>query len=597
MRNPLVAWLSLSILLSLAGLPVHADNFRAELNRTRVGADETLTLHLSADGALDGTPDLKPLTQDFEILSQGTGTSMSVINGAMSHTREWTLELAPRRTGRLQIPAIALDGRQTTPIPVDVVAADQAATGSGPKPVFVDTTVEQTAPYVQQPVVYRVRVLYREQPWRAALADPQVEGATLDRQGEDQNYTETIQGQTYTVIERRYLVVPQRSGPIIIRGPRLEALLPQGRPAARRGPLTDFGDIFGGVLSPNGAGAGRRVIEHGPDRTIEVRAQPAGSTGAWLPAESVQLSDEWTPSPPRFRAGEPVTRTLVITARGATAAQLPTLDPGTLADAKVYPELPKVEDLPGPAPSALKTLKIALVPTHSGPLTLPEIRLPWWDTGADEGRVAIIPARTVQVEPAVDEPAHPEPEPRPETAGLPAAPTAPAAAQRATDTPQTPAPTGGAGPTSELNVPWPWVALFFALAWLGTLVWAILRRRNQGRPAAAPHRDQTMSAARAQVCRACAAADPRAARTALLAWAQACWPRHPPRGLGDLAAHLGLEATMLDPIDRAIYAAPGETWDGAATWRLLEPVLVTPERPGRRPRTDPLPDLYPQPGR
>ena len=596
MRKPLVVWLSLSILLSLTGLPVQADDFRAELNRARVGADETLTLRLSADGALDGTPDLKPLTQDFEILSQGTGTSMSLINGAMSRTREWTLELAPRRPGRLTIPAIALDGRQSTPITVDVVPADQAATGSEPKPVFVDTAVEQTAPYVQQPVVYRVRVLYREQPRRAALADPQAEGATLDRLGEDHNYTETIQGQTYTVIERRYLVVPQRSGPLIIRGPRLEALLPDGRPAARRGPLADFDDIFGGVLSPSGPGVGRRVIERGPDRTIEVRAQPAGSTGAWLPAESVQLSDEWTPSPPRFRVGEPVTRTLVITARGATAAQLPTLDPGTLAGAKVYPEVPKVEDLPGPAPSALKTLKVALVPTRSGPLTLPEIRLPWWDTGADEGRVAVIPARTVQVEPAVGEPARPDAAPRPETAGLPAVPTAPAAAQRATDTPQTPAATGDAAPTPDLDGPWPWVALFFALAWLGTLLWAILRRRDQGRPAAAPHRDQTLSAARSRLRRACAAADPRCARTALLAWAQTRWPEHPPRGLGDLAARLGLGASVLDPIDRAIYAATGETWDGAATWRLLEPVLATHERPGHGPRTDPLPDLYPQPG-
>ena len=267
----------------------------------------------------------------------------------------------------------------------------------------------------------------------------------------------------------------------------MEALPPDGRSAARRGPTADFNDAFGDLLSRNGAGSGRRVIELGPDRTIEVRPQPDGNVGAWLPAESVQLSDEWTPNPPRFRVGEPVTRTLVITARGATAAQLPTLDTGPLEGVQVYPEQPKVEDLPGTAPAALKTLKIALVPTRSGALTLPEVHLAWWDTTTDQPRDAVIPARKFQVEPAVGEPARPAPGPQPETAGQPAAATAPVA-QSATDASPPPAGASAAKTSPERDVPWPWVALFFALAWLATLAWAILRRHNQGRPAAAPHR-------------------------------------------------------------------------------------------------------------
>ena len=114
MRNPFATWLLVSILLSLAGFSAQAAEFSAELDRTRVGVDETLTLRLSAVGSLAGTPDLSPLQQDFEVLSQGTGTSMSFVNGAMSHTREWTLELAPRRTGRLQNPRHRL-GRQANP--------------------------------------------------------------------------------------------------------------------------------------------------------------------------------------------------------------------------------------------------------------------------------------------------------------------------------------------------------------------------------------------------------------------------------------------------------------------------------------------------
>jgi hypothetical protein len=592
------------MLLLLVGPARAADDFSAELDRTQVRANETLTLRLRAAGRLGGEPDLTPLNQDFEILNQSSGSRMSIVNGAVSQTREWTLELAPRRDGRLQVPPLSLSGKQTSPVTVEVVPADQAAAGTGSKPIFMDTQVENTTPYVQQSFVYRIRVLYREQPRRAVLSEPQAEGATLERQGEDQSSSETIQGQRYTVIERRYLVVPQRSGPLTIQSPRLEALLPESRPAGRRSPFADFNDPFGGspfqgLPDVFDMGTGRRVIERGQDLTVQVRPQPNGNAGPWLPAESVQLSEEWTPAPPRFRVGEPVTRTLVITARGVTAAQLPTLEIGTPDGAKVYPEPPKVEDLPGAVPTALKTLKIALVPTRVGELMLPEIRVPWWDTTADQERVAVIPPRRIQVEPAPGEPASPPPATA--AANRPAA-TAPG--QVTADAPLAARDTG-VDPlgTSSTRVPWPWLTLLFALAWLATLAWTLLRRSGHGgtgRDAGAsmPTR-RGEAAARTRVRQACAAADPRTTRAALLAWGHARWPHHPPRGLGDIGTRLGLAgsatADVLEHIDRAIYARGGAAWDGAAAWRVLEPTLLMAEHEGRALPVDPLPHLYPRP--
>jgi len=604
MHRPISTWLLLLMLL-LVGPARAADDFSAELDRTQVRANETLTLRLRAEGRLGGEPDLTPLNQDFEILNQSSGSRMSIVNGVVSQTREWTLELAPRRGGRLLIPPLSLGGTQTSPVAVEVLPADQAAADTGSKPIFVDTQIENATPYVQQSFVYRVRVLYREQPRRAVLSEPQAEGATLERQGEDQSSSETIQGQRYTVIERRYLVVPQRSGPLTIASPRLEALLPESRSTGRRGPFADFNDPFGGppfqgLPDVFDLGTGRRVIERGPDLTVQVRPQPNVGTGTWLPAESVQLSEEWTPAPPRFRVGEPVTRTLVITARGATAAQLPTLDPGAPEGAKVYPEPPKGEDLPGSVPTALKTLKIALVPSRAGELTLPEIRVPWWDTTADQERVAVIPARRVQVEPAPGEPTSPQPTPGAAATDRPAV-SAPD--QDPADTAPVTHDTGiDLSGTSGTRVPWPWLTLFFALAWLATLSWTLVRRSGRGgteRVAAArmkPHRGE--AAARTRLRHACSAADPRAARAALLDWGLARWPHHPPRGLGDIGTRLGLAgsatADVLEHIDRAVYAPGGAAWDGAAAWRALASTLSAPEHAGRALPVDPLPHLYPR---
>jgi hypothetical protein len=431
-----------------------------------------------------------------------------------------------------------------------------------------------------------------------------------------------IDGRRYTVIERSFLVVPQRSGPLTIRSPRLEAVVPEDRPgpAVRRSPLAELEEMFGGRVFQGFPGLadtapGRRVIERGADRVVEVRPQPAGVGPIWLPAESVQLSDEWTPSPPVFRVGEPVTRTLTITASGATAAALPDLDPGVPDGANLYPEQPRIEDLPGAGgPAAVKSLKIALVPNRPGDLTLPEIRLDWWDVVQDRARVAVIPQRTVQVEPAPgtlsgetpapareSAPASPADLPEPESEGPPA-PIAEVEGQTASFADRA---RDWMGALAGGN-PWAWLAGLLAAGWLLTLAWILTdqRRRRSAAPQrpAPPERPgpRSLGSARDDLRGACGAGDPRAARDALLAWGQARWPDDAPRGLGTLAARLGSHdaSEVLDGIDRAIYAqgqhrsAPG--WEGEDAWLRLEPLLERAARAERTDKASALPGLYPR---
>lgn len=605
------------VLLALVAAGAGASGLLLDPDRTRLGANETLSLRLIADGRLKGEPDLSPLEKDFEVLSRSTSTRTTIVNGDMSKSREWALELAPRRTGELQIPPIALGGERSQPVTIQVVPAAQASPDAGPRPLFLDTQVDNPSPYVQEPILYRVKVYYREAPWQASLSEPQAEGATLERRGEDQSSTELVDGQRYTVVERHYLVVPQRSGPLSIVSPRLDAVVADARRPARRSPFADLDELLGGrVLQGFPAmpepGAGRRVVERGPDRALEVRPQPEGAATPWLPARSIQLSDQWGQSSKAPRVGEPITRTLTITAEGTTAAQLPILDPGAPEGVKVYPEPPSFEDLAGTGPpAAIKTLKLALVPTRPGPLTLPEVRLHWWDTVADRQRVAVIPERTLQVEPA--EGAAPGPgsipgqtqmEP-PGWSGIPASGGSevdpgegnldPKAGSQPPRVPQYPGAMAG---------PWPWLSLLLGLGWLLTLGGMLWRRRRPGPPVVAGKRPggrpQSVDEARDRLRRACARGDPRGARDALLAWGRARWPEQPPVGLGSLSGRLGGKdaGLVLGAIDRAIYAqdaASGEgAWDGTAAWRRIEPLLSAEPSVGRAPGPAPLPPLYPQ---
>ncbi len=617
--NPRVSrWLLLPWLL-MAAASVLAAGLTAEVDRSRLGLNETLTLRVSAEGWPGGEPDFSPLEGDFEILDRSVSTRMSVINGETSQTREWTVVLAPRREGELSIPPISAGGSQSSPLQVQVLPEGRSDPDSVPRPLRLETRVDLAEPYVQQAFTYRVRVLFREQPRRMSLTEPVAEGATIEPAGDDQSYSEMIDGRRYTVIERSFLVVPQRSGPLTIRSPRLEAVVPEDRPGVRRSPLAELEEMFGGRVFQGFPGLadtapGRRVVERGADQQVEVRPQPDGAGPVWLPAESVQLSDEWAPSPPVFRVGEPVTRILTITASGTTAASLPDLAPGNPDGANLYPEQPRVEDLPGPGgPAAVKSLKIAVVPSRAGDLTLPEIRLPWWDVVQDRARVAVIPQRTVQVEPAVPM-AAPSPAPAADPAPVSRADRAePDGLEAETEAPAVGDPTAalsGLGRDWMATIrdnPWAWLAALLGSGWLLTLAWILTDRRRRRAVAPPPPahalqagRPRSLAAAGEDLRRACRTDDPRAARDALLAWGQARWPEDAPRGLGALAARLGEPETdeVLDGIDRAIYAQgqdrPAYGWDGNDTWLRLEPLLERAAQSERAGRAPALPGLYPR---
>lgn len=467
-------------LLMLVTTSISANGLQIELDRDRIEQNETLRLRLVAAGRQIGTPDLQPLAADFEILKRDTSSRMSIVNGVMSHTTEWTLELLPKRAGQLAIPPLIWGDLSSVPLVVEVLAEQsRAPTAAPPRPIFVEASADQDAPYVEQPFRYRVKVIYRQMPLRALLSEPQVEGATLERESTDQGYSELIAGQRYQVVERRFLVIPEISGPLVIRGPRLEAVLPDQRVGGggRREPPDDL--LGGGSLG--NPPAGRRVVARAPDLEIQVRPRPADSALPWLPAEAVQLTEAWSPSTPAMRVGEAVSRSLTLTVRGLTAAQLPPFDLGQPNGAEIFPEQSRTEDLPGEdTPAAIQRLDLVVVPTRDGNLTLPEISVPWWDTTTDQQRVALIPASTFSV--AAVAPG----------SGAPVGQLA----ERTTPSDHSSDPSSDLGQAEPQPVAlaasqgsrfWPWLAALLGLGWLLTLI-QMKRRDRHARRARADHR-------------------------------------------------------------------------------------------------------------
>jgi hypothetical protein len=353
----------------------------------------------------------------------------------------------------------------------------------------------------------------------------------------------------YKVTERRYAIYPQKSGEVAIA------------------PVVFDGDIVQG-----GGGGGlfaldpfNQSVRHKRLRSkaqhITVKAMPAAFHGRqWLPARSLELDDNWSPDPPKFAVGQAVTRTVAIMADGLTASQLPVLDSGAIKGLKQYPDQPALKDTQDSSGvTGLRTEKIAYIPTQAGEVTLPAIKIAWWNTTTDKMEVASLPARSFTVLPAPAGSTTTPPSVAAEKAPAPAQQTTPAV----TPPPSAPPPNSDSGR-------WPWIALALGLGWLVTVVawwWRGRRGPVHSAPAKSEQQDSLRRLEKALQA-SCLANDAVGTKGAVLAWARRRWPRQPPISLTAVARRCpeSLSAVLIE-LDRALYAQTAASWQGQELWQ------------------------------
>lgn len=378
------------ILLLMVSLLVTAQANAAELearvDRIRVGEQESVTLFLKAPGLqINGEPDLAALYQDFEILAQQTRTNIQIINGENHSSRVWEITLLPKRTGTLIIPAIEIGDSRSQPIALDV--REQPDNTQASADVFLHSEIDhKDSIYVQQQLIYTLRLYYATSISDHGLTDLELDNVLMVQLGNRKDFEARIDGRVYNVAEWQFALYPQSSGELVIP--------PQTFSGRVR---TENRYSLGGL---------KHVRIQSPEHRITVQPIPERfpADAQWLPAREVTLSQQWSGDYSDWQEGTPLTRQLTLEAEGLTAAQLPPLTTPKQQDLRQYPEQPKLEDLPenlnrsGAGLRGRKTLSIALIPTRSGELVLPEIRIPWWNTETDQLEYARLDALPLSIQ-------------------------------------------------------------------------------------------------------------------------------------------------------------------------------------------------------
>ena len=257
-----------------------------------------------------------------------------------------------------------------------------------PRPIE-ETRAIPDHPYVQQHFRLTVWVYAHPELRDARLEVPFPPGVTANRLGKDRESVVRMDGRAFRVLERRWSVFAHASGAIRFPPPEYTA---RYQPRAEGPGLNLYGRSFAPQTEALGLQARSAPL------VVEVRPRPQSvASGAlsdteWLPAVSVELSERWAPSPPRFRVGEPDTRLLTIFARGLTGAQLPELATPSIPGLVAYPiGSTTVTRIDGGSVVATRVQRIAYIRREAGPVKLPDLRLPWWDVRADRLRVATLP--------------------------------------------------------------------------------------------------------------------------------------------------------------------------------------------------------------
>ena len=510
--------------------------------------NESFTYTLRVEGSVRGEPSVTGLTENFDLINRSTSTQIQILNGRTQQIAEFDYQLMPREPGEFVIPPAQIAGSVSNSVAVEVLPG--LPPGDALADIFMEVEALPGEAYVQSQIVFTLRLFVGIGTGRATLSAPEVSGveAIVERLGEDANYSTTRGGRNFVVRERSYAVFAQEAGTLNI------------------GPV-----VFEVMVIPN---RGFSRVQRYNSESVQVDVLPAVAPPAeypravWLPASRVEISERWSEESTALEMGIPQTRTLTIEADGLLETQLPGLEMTTAEGIRQYSDQPELDRTTGPAGLTVqRTERFAVIAQQEGEVALPEIELPWWNVDARQWEVARIPSRMLTVLPSTE-----------------------AVAPANDDIEEI---TAAAEPVVEQSaVAW-WLAGLFGIGWLATAVawWYSARVRRPSRSAAQKKRGSARGAL-GHLERACRASDPQAARDALLDWASWEPAYNECHSLGALAEKLPeTVAEAVDELERHLYSAAEESWNGAALAGGVAELRRLRDRSNKA-SADPLPSLY-----
>ena len=247
-------------------------NVMARVDRTEIAQDENVEYTVEIGGDVSTFPNVAlPKLTDFEVFSSGTSQSFTWINGQSQNTKRYVFRMTPKRAGRLEIPAFALDidGKrymtQAQYVQVSPGRASSQARNTNPNPqqrqrqaqgsiskddLFIRTSADKDTVFVNEQITLSFRFfqgieLLQNPDYEA----PQKTGFWVEDLGPQKSSYQTVNGRDYRVTEIKTGLFPTAPGVQTVGSASLTCMV-QDRPR-NRDPFSIFNNfgVFGETKS------------------------------------------------------------------------------------------------------------------------------------------------------------------------------------------------------------------------------------------------------------------------------------------------------------------------------------------------------------
>lgn len=544
------------------------------LDRGEIRENETFRLKIVVENpsTLASALSLDFLPEELERLSLQQFNNSTMINGQFHSEMGWEVKLLARQAGIYTVPARKFANESAESFTIRVLPAiDELKDDNSPAKVKLRAALNLEEAYVQQQLILTVRIYRSVVTRHESLTLPKATGAVLEQLGDDRTF-EMVQGNTsYRVVERQFAIFPQQSGELLIE------------------PMTYTATVLDDSQSSNPWGLSRTkpISLSTPEYKVKVKPKPASAEEPWLPATNLKLEASWLPDNQTFEVGTPATLEFKIKGTGLLQTQLPNITFPEVDGVKIYRDTPEYQQLINRLGVTSHHIeKLAIVPSQAGEVTIPELRIPWWNTVTDKQDYAVLPAMTINVVP------------QPRTGQ--SASSQPVVSNKINDDPNA-VDTGASSTSSQtqqdnLNL-WQIISIVLAALWLLTLLlWRFTKPKpiandsNQQAPVMS-QTEQHFKASLAEVAAACKNNNAKQAQQLLLQWCRNQSHLSHIKNLNQLKQMVENDSLQqqLDLLQAALYSPEREQpWRG----QPLADTLQHLPKPATNDQQQGLPKLY-----
>jgi len=387
-----------------------AAELTASVDNKQVAYGESVEFRIFYDGN-DGNslmPDLSALQQDFDIRDTSSSINSQIINGVMSQRREWRLTLLPKSEGKITIPAIKAGKYATQPIDIEVLSGKAAVkkadntsaeNNNQQENAFFEATwnFAEKSPYIEQEITAVLNI--KDNRNLQFSREPYFENSD-DWEIKVLKQPEVSRKSGENITQFFYTLTPLKSGNVEL--PR--AVIDGYYMVREKNAPRSFGDEimqFFDMGMPDFMGVQKPVMFRSDIETINVKPVPEDYAGKqWVPAEILVATSEWEDKNPKFKVGETVARYVTVVASGVSENRLPDIEFPDNPGWKQYPDKPQYSSAVHDGKFvSQETVRVVYIPQKSGKMTLPEIKIPWFNVKTRKTEYAVVESESIDVAP------------------------------------------------------------------------------------------------------------------------------------------------------------------------------------------------------